>query len=82
MRKRLISREHWKTRRAKAGAAEKWRRDRERRDKLAALSPLQHPGKIVLRVVVIRHESTVKEAIVFDTDSVRDCRRKLREVYL
>ena len=82
MRKHLETNEHWKTRRAKAGAAERWKRDRERREKLAAMNPLQWPGRIVLRVIVIRNEVNAQEAVCFDTDSLREVRRKLRRVGL
>ena len=60
----------------------RWDADRLRRDKLAAMHPLQWPGRIVLRVVVIRNESEAQEAVIFDTDSRRDERRKLRRIGL
>ena len=82
MRKRLETKEHWRTRRAKAGARERWRRDAERRAALAALDSLRHPGSIVLRVVSIRNEVEVKEVVIFDLDSEREARRKIRALKL
>lgn len=67
--------------RGKRMAAERWQRDRERRDKLAALNPLQYPGLIVRRIIVIEHEITVREAIFYDIDSDREARRKFKEVH-
>ena len=58
----------------------RWDADRQRREKLAALHPLDYTGRIVLRVIAIRNESTVKEAVIFDTDSDREARRKIRDV--
>ena len=66
--------------RGRAMARERWRQDRERRAKLAALAPLQFPGRIVRRVIVIDREVTAREAIIYDTDSWQDARRKLRAV--
>ena len=59
-------------------AEARWQADRERRRRLAALAPLNYPGRISLRVVVIRQEQEVSEAVVFDTDSTREARRKIR----
>ena len=75
-------REPWQVRLAKAGAAERWRRDRDRREKLAALSPIQYPGRIIRRIIVIEREVEVHETIIYDTDSIRDARRKLRALKL
>ena len=66
--------------RGKRMAAERWKRDRERRDRLAAMNPLQYPGRILRRVIVIDRETEVREAIFYDTDSLRDAQRKLRRV--
>lgn len=52
--------------RGKRMAAVRWRKDRERRAALEAAekrNPLRAVGKIVRRVVVIDHESVVKEII-------------------
>jgi hypothetical protein len=80
MRKPFQRKESWKTVRGRAGAAVRWHNDRARRAKLAAIKPLQHPGKIVRRIVVIDREIAAREAIIFDSDSTRDARRKLRAV--
>lgn len=66
--------------RGKRMARARWARDRERRDKLAALTAEQCPSKIVRRVVVIENESTVKEAVIFSFDSRRSAAAKLRKV--
>ena len=58
----------------------RWDAERIRRNKLADMEPIQHPGKIVLRVVVIRNGSDVQECVVFDNDSDRDARLKLKKV--
>lgn len=61
-------------------AAERWRLDKEHRDKLSLLNPIQYPGKILRRIIVIDNEVNVKEAIMYDTDSMREARRKLKQV--
>ena len=66
--------------RGKRMAKERWRRDRERRDKLAAMNPIQYPGRIVRRIIVIDHETQVREAIIYDNDSIRDAHRKMSAV--
>lgn len=62
----------------KKGAAVRWKRDRERRDALALLDPVRVGGRIVLRVVVIRNELRQREAIVYEHDTERDTRRKIK----
>ncbi len=55
-------------------AQARWRKDRERRDALAAAAqtdPLRVPGRILQRVVVITRESQVTEIIRRDTTSQR-----------
>jgi len=61
-------------------AARRWELDRERRSRMAALDPLAFSDRIVRRIVVIFRETTVKEAVFLSTDSLREARRKLREV--
>lgn len=61
-------------------ARERWRRENERRERLAAMNPIQYPGRIVRRIIVITNECEAKEAIFYDTDSHRDARRKLNRV--
>lgn len=63
-------------------AQARWAADRQRRARLAALAPLRHPGRIVRRIVVIDNEITVREVVLFDTDSVREARRKVAAVLL
>ena len=77
MRKPIERKEHWKTRRGRAGAAERWRLDGIRRDALAAADPVKFTGKIVRRVIVIENESTVREVAVYDFDSCREARRRI-----
>jgi hypothetical protein len=69
----------------------RWRADRERRNKLAALTAEQYPARIVRRIVVsalgetspgggIDDEQTVREATFWNWESGRDWRRKERAV--
>lgn len=60
----------------------RWKREREWRDRLAATTAEQCPSQIVLRVVAIRNERDVSEAVVWSFDSRRDARRKLRAIGL
>ena len=66
--------------RGKRMAAERWRRDKIKRDAWAAIAPERMPAKIVRRIIVIDRESVVREAVIYDTDSYRDARRKLATV--
>ena len=66
--------------RARAMARERWRRDRERRAMLAALQPEQAPNHIIRRIVVIDRERIVRECVLWSWDSLRECRRKARQV--
>jgi hypothetical protein len=68
------------TEHGKKMATERWRLDRERRNKLAAMEPINYPGRIVRRIIVITNEVEVREAILYDTDSWREARRKLNRV--
>ena len=68
---------------ARRMAAARWDQDRARRDEIARLEaadPLRAPGRIVRRIIVITAETTVKEAVIRDTDTVAGARRKLRDV--
>lgn len=49
--------------RGKRMAAERWRRDRERRDLLASMAPERMTAKIIRRIIVIDGETTVREAV-------------------
>jgi alkyl hydroperoxide reductase subunit AhpC len=61
-------------------AAVRWAKDRERRKRMAERIESHWPGPIIRRIVVIDRESTVREAVIYETDSERDARRKLRSV--
>lgn len=61
-------------------AAARWARDRERRARLAALTAEQYPSRIIRRIVVIDHERTAREAVIWSFDSARSARRKLRDI--
>jgi hypothetical protein len=61
-------------------AAARWKRDRERREALAALTAEQYPDQIVRRVIVIDRERSVREATIFAWDSARVAGRKIRGV--
>lgn len=61
-------------------AAARWANDRARRAALAALTPERCQSHIVLRVVVIRGESQVAEAVIRDWDRPGEARKKLTAV--
>lgn len=74
-----------KARSAKARrmAAARWDADQARRDEFARIEsadPLRAPGRILRRIIVIIGESTVREAIIRDTDTATSARRKIRAV--
>jgi alkyl hydroperoxide reductase subunit AhpC len=61
-------------------ARRRWELDRARRDRLADLLPEQAANEIVRRIVVIDREAVVRECVMWSWDSIRECRRKLRQV--
>lgn len=61
-------------------AQRRWELDRTRRKQLAALLPEQYPARIVRRIVVIDLERHVRETVIWNFDSARSARRKLRQV--
>lgn len=66
--------------RGRAMANQRWKIDRERRDKEALLFAESYPNKIVRRIVVIDNETTVREAVFWTWDSRRHAASKLRNV--
>ena len=58
---------------------EKMSKMRAAKERLRMQRALDNPGQVVLQVLVTR-PTGVKEAIVFDTDSDREARSKIREV--
>lgn len=67
------------TERARHRANVRWRRDCERREKLAVLTAEQHPTKIAARIVVIIDEKEVKEFTLWSFESWRERQRKCRK---
>lgn len=61
-------------------ARRRWEMDRARRDHLAAIALEQRIASIAKRIVVIWGERNVREAVIYDADSIRVARRKEREV--
>ena len=61
-------------------ANRRWQLDRERRDKLAALTAEQFPAQIIRRVIVIDNETRVREAVIWSWDYWKDQQRKIRSV--
>ena len=61
-------------------AAVRWAKDRERRRQLAALTAEHYPNRIVRRIIVIDGEKDAREAVIFEWDSEREGRRKIRAV--
>jgi hypothetical protein len=66
--------------RARAKARRRWELDRQRRERLAATDPIFAGLQIVRRIVVIDHERTVREAVIYAGDSLREARRKQRAI--
>jgi hypothetical protein len=60
-------------------ARARWDQEREKRRALAALTAEQFPSQIVRRIVVIDHETTAREVVIWSFDSIRTARRKERE---
>ncbi len=63
-------------------AAARWALDHERRNQLAKLTAEQYPNRIVRRIIVIDDEKDAREAVIFQWDSAREARRKLRQVLI
>ena len=57
-------------------AKARWAKDRTNRDRLAKLTAEQCPSRIIRRIVVIDHETTVREATFWNWESRRSWRRK------
>lgn len=57
--------------RGKRMAARRWQIDRERRDKIAAMTAEQYPTKIVRRIIVIDDERHVRETVIWSFMSYR-----------
>ena len=66
--------------RGKRMATARWARDRERRTVQAQLTAEQYPNRIVRRVIVIDREKEAREVVIFQWDSEREARRKIRKV--
>jgi len=64
--------------RARQRANRRWQLDRERPDRLAAADPMLRANQIVRRIIVIDREQTVREAVIYGFDSVREAKRKMR----
>lgn len=62
-------------------AKRRWVLDRAKRDALARIDPVCI-GKIVMRVIVIRNEIDAKEAVIYDFDSTRSEKQKLKRIGL
>lgn len=58
----------------------RWAKDRARRAALAALTPELCQSGIKIRVVVIRGESHVAEAVIREWDRPREAKKKLAAV--
>ena len=66
--------------RNRARAQRRWQLDRERRDALAARDPAFTGRVVARRIVVIDRETTVREVTIYQDDSLREARRKLKFV--
>jgi len=67
--------------RNRARSNHRWTLDRAKREALARIDPV-FIGRIVRRIVEIRHETEVREVVIYDFDSARSARRKLRSLGL
>ena len=56
----------------------RWAKDRERRNKIAALEAESNPSRIVRRIVVIDNERDVREIVLWSWENWRDWKRKLK----
>ena len=61
-------------------AKRRWEMDRERRNRLAKVTAEMYPNRIVRRIIVIDEEKDAREVVIFQWDSEREARRKLRKV--
>jgi len=61
-------------------ARRRWQLDRDRRNRLVAIAPEMFPGRIMRRIVVIDEEREVREAVIYESDSIRETLRKVRKV--
>ncbi len=61
-------------------ARRRWELDAQRREALAAKDPAFTGLRIIRRIVVIDEEWTVREAVIYEYDSARSARAKLRNV--
>lgn len=68
------------TERARMRARRRWELDRQRRAALAETAPELLINRIVRRIVVIDHEQHVREVVIYEFDSMREARRKQRQV--
>ena len=62
-------------------ANHRWALDRAKREAIARIEPVVI-GRIIRRIVEIRHEAEVREVVIYDFDSARSARRKLRTLGL
>jgi hypothetical protein len=76
--KRRLQRE--RSERGRRMARRRWDLDREERNRLAKVTAEQYPNRIVRRVIVIDDERDAREAVIFQWDSAREAKRKLRQV--
>ena len=65
---------------ARRMAKARWAADRKRRDASADKDPAFVGLRILRRIVVIDLEKTVREAVIYASDSARSARRKIRAV--
>lgn len=65
---------------ARRMAKVRWDRERAMREKVAAMDPARFEGKIVRRIIVIEREFLSREVVIYDFDSERRAKAKLRAV--
>ena len=59
----------------------RWLLDRAKRAALARIDPVV-VGHVVRRIVDIRNESEVREVVIYDFDSIRSARKKIKALHL
>lgn len=58
----------------------RWSNERARQAAIAAADPLRVTGKIIRRIVVIDDEREAREAVIYDFDSARSARAKIKKI--
>jgi hypothetical protein len=58
----------------------RWKMERKRQDELSAKDPVFTGLKIARRIIVIDFEQSVREAVIYECDSARSARAKIKSI--